>query len=65
MNKFEDKGKWWYCDCYGPNCMKLTIEKDPTIDTLRIDAKPNVEENKNLITIGWFYMDMGDLNWLK
>ena len=51
INMFEDKGNFWYCDCYGPNCMKLSIEKNPEFDNI----PPEFKNDKTLISYGIFF----------
>lgn len=64
MNKFEDRGNWWYCDCYGPDCIKLTIEKNPDIDCpfvnghYAIGIDPIVDTSTEKVSCSVFYMNI-------
>ena len=43
---------FWYCDCYGPNCIKLSIEKNPYIDGKYVVGIDPINENKLFVSFG-------------
>lgn len=61
MNKFEDKGKFWYCDCYGPDCMKLSVEKNLDFGGYIIGIDPIVDNSESNISFSTIVMDIDEV----
>ena len=62
MNKFEYRGNWWYCDCYGPDCIKLTVEKNPDIDRhYVVGFDPIKDTSTEKVSCSVFYMNIDNI----